>query len=508
MGPLTNVESNVGGDPKLTPLNNFGGPTLTRHPFIGSPTNYFAGLVLKRSLCLEAGAFRAPSHLQKRGSFSCECMYVRRHPTSAIYQNAPQLEPGLLPVSAPTFFFTDGLKPELQHPMRTLTTALLALLAPSLHAQEALITPTAITSSTSASDLYPVANLINGSGLSGTPTLAALGTYAAANNTVAWVTRDNLPDYYAGAGALPAPVLTCTLPGVNSVSELVVWGYHFGSANGNEGKAFAVAFSTDGVTFANTVTVTSGTPLATGGLRLPLPGGPRAASHVRVTITDNHHGAAAGGDRVGLGELKFAGHTPIVVTTAADAGAGSLRAALATAAAAAGPNTIVFDPAVFNGEAADTITLTTTELPMADAGGVTIDASLLPRGVTLSGNNARRFFSVTTAGVLTLRGLHLTGGNSSGNGGAILNFGNLSLSQCSFSGNQSGGGGAISAGGSGRLTAANCTFFNNSARFGGAIVTSNATQVTLTHCTFTGNRATGTSAATDGGGPLISMKAR
>ncbi len=250
--------------------------------------------------------------------------------------------------------------------IRPLLAAALALLAPALHAQDALIQPTVITSSTAATDLFPAVHLINGNGLSGTPTLAAPGTHAAASGTTAWVTTANVPDYYAQPGALPAPALTCTLPGLYSVSELVIWGYHFGSANANEGKTFDVAFSTDGTTFAHPVTVTSPAPQVGGALRLPLPGPLRVATHVRVTITDNHFGGtAAGGDRVGLGELRFAGQPAIVVTTAADendtppGGSISLREALALAASAPGPDLIAFAPGL-NGLSIALTTITGT----------------------------------------------------------------------------------------------------------------------------------------------------
>lgn len=169
-----------------------------------------------------------------------------------------------------------------------------------------LVTPTGVTSSTSATDFWPASRLIDNSGLSGTPTLANLATTthadASAENN-AWLTAANAPDYYT---ALPAPVLTFTLPRLMSVTDMVVWGYAFLGSNNGEAKTFQVAFSTDnGATFGPAIPFEhryTGT-----GNEVFSFGRPYAANQVRVTITDNYFGApgATGGERVGLGEVKF-----------------------------------------------------------------------------------------------------------------------------------------------------------------------------------------------------------
>ena len=189
-----------------------------------------------------------------------------------------------------------------------------------------------------------------------------------------------------------------------------------------------------------------------------------------------------------IAEILFHGH--IVVSTAADAGAGSLRAALATAASLAGPNVIAFDPTVFTGSMPETntITLTSAELAVNDADGVTIDASAIPGSVTISGNNARRIFNVATGASLSLRGLTITGGVDS----AVRTNGSLTVDQCTFSGNGvASRGGAIGAEAGSSLVATRCTFTGNSADLGGAIsfIGTNG-PLTLSYCTFTGNTAT------------------
>lgn len=174
-----------------------------------------------------------------------------------------------------------------------------------LRAQE-WITPTSVTSN--VEEFFPSANLINGSGLP--PALDRANytsaLHAAASGSTAWVTTHPGTDYYATSA--PDPVLTLGLGGPHQLSHLVVWGYHFGSPNNNEAKSFTLEFSTDGGnTFANPVSLEHART-AEAVETLPL-GGTFPADTVRITITDNHFGSpgAAGGDRVGLGEIRFLG---------------------------------------------------------------------------------------------------------------------------------------------------------------------------------------------------------
>ena len=124
-----------------------------------------------------------------------------------------------------------------------------------------------------------------------------------------------------------------------------------------------------------------------------------------------------------------------------DSGAGSLRQALADAAAAGGADTVNFAA----GLSGQTITLTSGPLATADSNGVTVDASSLPGGITISGNNTARVFENTGFGSLTLTALTITGGfQPSGNGGgAIFNSATLLADRCTFTGNTGGFGAVI-----------------------------------------------------------------
>jgi hypothetical protein len=204
----------------------------------------------------------------------------------------------------------------------------------------------------------------------------------------------------------------------------------------------------------------------------------------------------------------------IVVTTAQDElddygtlGTGiSLREALLQAPAVAG---ITFDPAVFDGQAAATIHLTLGRLNVGDPGpgqGISgrgqdfiIDASNTPHGVTIdaSGSNDRVLF-VGDQAKCTLRRLRITGGQNPADrfgGGGIGNFGDLTLIDCSVSGNTAVSGGGIANWGSLALTGS--TLSGNSATTGGAI--QNSGILTLDNCTLSGNSATGSGGAIAGG---------
>ena len=215
-----------------------------------------------------------------------------------------------------------------------------------------------------------------------------------------------------------------------------------------------------------------------------------------------------------------------VVTTTADGGPGSLRAAVLDANAAGGSNTIqvgsgtytlTLDPFQFEITSGDNVTITG-----AGAGSTIIDAA--GRG---------RAFQVDTGSSLTLTGMTVQNG-SVGNirpaasprvgphatapacpapeegevdGGAILQNGPLTLTDDAFTGNlANGSGGAIEDNG-GALTVSGSTFSDNvSCRgfsapgttglpAGGAIFESSGAPVTIDSSTFTSN-----SAASAGGG--------
>src|SRR5262249_15583609 len=138
-------------------------------------------------------------------------------------------------------------------------------------------------------------------------------------------------------------------------------------------------------------------------------------------------------------EDRLAPATFTVLNTS-DSGVGSLRQAIADAAASAGPDTISFDASL----AGKTIAPTSND-PNGSFGptglvinndNITIDGSAAP-GLQISGNGERRLFAVMSTGALMLENITLTnglaqgesgqdgpvagGGGGAGLGGAVLN---------------------------------------------------------------------------------------
>ena len=184
-------------------------------------------------------------------------------------------------------------------------------------------------------------------------------------------------------------------------------------------------------------------------------------------------------DTPDLGAFEFVGG--LNVTATADSGPGSLRAAVANAALLPGADTITFASG-FTGP----ITLTSGEIVIAS--DVTIDASNVPGGVMISGNNAHSIFTVSSGKNVALVGLTLTGGYGIFGGAIFNNGGALTLTQCTLSGNNATAYGGAIYNNNGTLTLTACTLSGNTAlSFGGAILNGNS--VTLTNCTLTDNQA-------------------
>ena len=190
---------------------------------------------------------------------------------------------------------------------------------------------------------------------------------------------------------------------------------------------------------------------------------------------------------------------PLIITSIADSGAGTLRNVLAEAANRSSPDTITFDPALSGG----TATLA-SEIVVNDAGGVTLDATSLPGGFTIHGGpGTNRIFTVASGTALNLASLTLTGGNGtgaaeSGFGGAIENQGTLTLTRCTLSGNSAATGGGAIDNFNGTLTLTDCTILGNSTPGNGGAVYDFGT-ATLTHSTVSGN----SSSQSTGGGVYV-----
>lgn len=237
----------------------------------------------------------------------------------------------------------------------------------------------------------------------------------------------------------------------------------------------------------------------------------------------------------------------LTVTTGADDGPGSLRAALTTANGNGQDDTITFDPAVtavtltsaslaitepnfavtlnggqgngvtvardanapaqfriFNIAANVTATLANIHIMGgrafgASGGGLLNEGRLTLRNLSLTDNrnpadpaqpflfNPGGAIVNETAGVLALENVTVSQNRSSGGAGAISNAGTLTLADTEFSSNEAAfNGGAIDS--AGTLTATNVSFVNNIAGSGGGAIINSGT-LTIINGTFSGNRA-------------------
>ena len=189
-----------------------------------------------------------------------------------------------------------------------------------------------------------------------------------------------------------------------------------------------------------------------------------------------------------LGAYEFQGTLPgdretasSVVTTTDDRfdlydGAVSLREALLYAGQGAVGTAITFDAALDGG----TIILDGEPLYLDRA--VSIDASTLG-SLTLDAAGRSRVLTVLSSEAVQLAALTIRGGSAT-NGGGICNWGTVTITGSSVSGNS--GGGIYNAG---TLTLTNSIVVGNSASSGGGIYHSSGT-VTITNSTIASNSAT------------------
>ena len=227
-----------------------------------------------------------------------------------------------------------------------------------------------------------------------------------------------------------------------------------------------------------------------------LPGSPAIAHGSGVTGVTDQRGFAIDSPTPDIGAFQT---NPLVVSTTTD-GFGSLweylslRQAVNLANALNATETISFSSTAF--AASPTITLTQGPLVLTDTGGkVTITDP--PAGLIISGNHASSVFQMDSGVTASLSGLTITGGSSSGNGGAILNEGTLTLDGVSLIDNTAQSGGAIFTQG-GSLSLANCTIAGNTAALSGGGIEAQKS-VTVVASTFADNVA----AVTGGDGGAI-----
>lgn len=118
-----------------------------------------------------------------------------------------------------------------------------------------------------------------------------------------------------------------------------------------------------------------------------------------------------------------------------DSGPGSLRQGIAQS----GNGETLSIPREFDGQV-----LVLNGSPLTISKTLRIDASDLPNGLTISGAGRSRIFFVSSQGSLNLANLTLRDGNAgTGNGGAIVNQGRLTLSGCRVRNNVAAFGGGI-----------------------------------------------------------------
>lgn len=147
------------------------------------------------------------------------------------------------------------------------------------------------------------------------------------------------------------------------------------------------------------------------------------------------------------------------------------------------------------GDGADTIALSADIILQAELPRITTEITVEGGGYNISGALAYRIFYVESSGSLTIKQLTLVGGRAgpeytpgivSGDGGAIYNDGNLTISDSTLSKNKAGRGGAIGNGGT--LTIDRCNFVENSDHFSsGAIVNSHGGKLVVRNSNFLRN---------------------
>lgn len=170
----------------------------------------------------------------------------------------------------------------------------------------------------------------------------------------------------------------------------------------------------------------------------------------------------------------------LTVTSNADAGDGSLRAAVDVANSNGEADTITFDLP----EGDRTITLA-GQISFTASQETTIDGGQV---VTVSGGDATRVFSVRPGAEFAIERLTVSDGNASGStGGGIYNEGTLSVTGSTISGNSANAAGGIDS--LGTLSVTGSTVSGNSASNGGGGLFNYHGVLSVTDSTISGNSA-------------------
>lgn len=166
----------------------------------------------------------------------------------------------------------------------------------------------------------------------------------------------------------------------------------------------------------------------------------------------------------------------ITVTSGADAGVGTLRAAITSA--------IAGDTIAFSG--VTTVTLT--------SGQLTINKNLTINGgtgvtITRSGVTEFRIFNISSAMTVVFNKLSITNGKAAGQAGGVQNNGILTLNDCIITNNEAPQGGGLQ--NDGTMTMNRCFVHSNTMTAGGGgcgLIIYSTNSTTLNNCVFTNNQ--------------------
>ena len=178
--------------------------------------------------------------------------------------------------------------------------------------------------------------------------------------------------------------------------------------------------------------------------------------------------------------LPVAHAATITVSNTNDSGPGSLRQAIADAASG---DIIAFAPGLTG-----TITLTSGEL-LIDK-----DLTIIGPGaasLAISGNDVSRVFDIASGVTVSIYGVTIRDGYTSGSGGGIATMGTLRLSHAIVTGSSADNGGGISVLTGGTLTLTDATISSNTATAGGGVDVYAGT-ATMNNVTIQGNTTTET----------------
>ncbi len=210
---------------------------------------------------------------------------------------------------------------------------------------------------------------------------------------------------------------------------------------------------------------------------------------VTIRVTDNGTPSMSASETISITVNEVCTSASLTVTSADDAGDGTLRQAL--------PD--LCDGGVISfaipGEGPHSIVLTSGELQITK--NLTISGPGAA-GLTISGGGLQRVFSVGSGISLVLRDLTVSAGSASSGAGLLNNGGAVTINSCEFTSCASSGSGGAVYNQSGDLTITNSAFSGNTALNGGALF-NELGSASITNSTVSGNTASEPATGAGGG---------